>query len=286
MATQLMGHRLSGVRLGRQQRWLLVSAPTPQALLGYVLEHPDRAVRESLRRVAGDLELLGLVSVEKVRARVRARDPRRETPIFHDDRFWTRRDPAQVRLVRRNAVWQTPFGFEIFLRYRRELESGRAIRWDPDVVEVAEKVAARTTVDLETRRVFAAERAGELRDSERVQAFDRDLLEPLRPEEVRTASDAERNLAVAVVARDTRSLSGVERYAEARDLFLTKPLEDLRQLEVQVPRTPAAAPTRSERARRVRLSPLGVPVDPRIQSRRGVPPARLADPEPVEDREG
>ena len=73
---------------------------------------------------------------------VRARDPRRERLLFLDGRFYRRTDPSRAHAVRRNVIWKSPFGFEIVLRYRRQLEAGTPIRWDARTVKRAHPAVA------------------------------------------------------------------------------------------------------------------------------------------------
>ena len=138
---KLPPHSLFNVQLGRNERWLLRTAASPTALFGYVIDAPDRSTREGLRRAAKKLRLRQPVVVRRMRVYTRARDPRREGLIYQSGRFWTRPDASRAHAVRRNVVWRSEFGEQILRRYRFELTHKRPIRWDPDSVALAHRVA-------------------------------------------------------------------------------------------------------------------------------------------------
>jgi len=142
-----MDHPLYGVRLGKMERKLLSLAPTPDAIYGYVIDDPDRSIREQLRRAAVKLERVGLLERLSVGVYVRARDVRREGLRFSKGRFWRYVDATRAHAVRRNVVWKSPFGFEISILYRAQLEAGAPIRWDARSVRNAKSRAASKSMD-------------------------------------------------------------------------------------------------------------------------------------------
>jgi hypothetical protein len=140
-------HPLYGVRLGKMERFLLSRAPTSDAMFGYVIDDADRSIREQLRRAAVKLERVGLVERLSLGVHVRARDVRREGLRFSKGRFWRYVDPTRAHAVRRNVVWKSPFGLEIYLLYRAQLEAGSPIRWDERSVRNAKSRAAYKSMD-------------------------------------------------------------------------------------------------------------------------------------------
>jgi hypothetical protein len=62
--------------------------------------------------------------------------------------------------VRRVVIWCTPFGDAIRRFYERELYGGRSIRWDDELVRMAERTAARNGVDIALRETWLQEQRG------------------------------------------------------------------------------------------------------------------------------
>jgi hypothetical protein len=97
---------LRGVRLGRWERHLLLSAPPPGSgkpgtITGmFHVTGPTRAERQAKFRAARKLEDLGLVHYAK-----------------------------QLRAERGVYIELAPLGAVVVKRYRRELQEGRRIRW-------------------------------------------------------------------------------------------------------------------------------------------------------------
>jgi hypothetical protein len=152
-------HRLSGVRLGKVERWLLINASSPDRHFGLVLDArgQSRSAQEAVLRGARKLARVGLLEVERVATWISVRDPRRLEPKYRDGAFYRWDDPTRSRLVWRLAVWLSQFGFQVSIRYRTELMEGRPIRWDPEEVRHVEKVAAARWVDHRRSRLIALE---------------------------------------------------------------------------------------------------------------------------------
>jgi hypothetical protein len=130
---------------------------------------------------------------------VRARDPRRESLLFLDGRFYRRTDPSRAHAVRRNVVWQSPFGFEIVQRYWPQLEAGTPIRWDARTVKRAHSQAEEHWINRDVREVEIAAREEDERDAVILAHVREPNLEVVTPGEVVTKRDRERwELAVAV----------------------------------------------------------------------------------------
>jgi hypothetical protein len=99
--------QLRGVRLGRWERHLLLTAPPPgsqereNAITGLMhVTGPTRSERQAMFRAARKLKDLGLVLYMK-----------------------------QLADVRGVYIELTPLGAEVVERYERELTGGRRIRW-------------------------------------------------------------------------------------------------------------------------------------------------------------
>lgn len=252
-SVEAKAHRLEGVRLGEMQRWLLLAAPSPEALEGFVLEHPDRSVQETMRAAAARLEQAGLVDRYRVPLYTRARDPRGERLVFRDGAFWTRKDPTRAHAVRRTVIWQSPFGVEIVKRYRRQLESGAAIRWDPRTVRSAFERKAR--VPDQHRRVQLANMEEEARDAVVLADHSRRALTPAVPDDVMASGDTERwELATAVAHDQAPDARPDALWEHALELWRSSSVEELR---AAAPTTPKAKLTAAETFRRRRRSALG-----------------------------
>lgn len=252
--TAAAAHPLRGVRLGKMERWLLLNAPSPEALYGHPLDEADRVIREQLRRASVKLERVGLVKRARMRVYVRARDPRAERLIFRDNGFWSREDPSRAHCVRRNVVWLTPFGFQIRLRYGAQLTSGAPIRWDPRTVRQARECVA--FLDETDRRTQLAYQEEMERDAVILADPERRQLKPAVPAEIETEADLERwKLAVAVARhRDAVARRPEELWEAALHLWSTVGAEALRSEHASIP---SVQDTRSAQFRRRRRTSLG-----------------------------
>ena len=253
-------HPLRGVRLGKMERWLLLHAPGPDALFGLVLDEPDAAVRDQLRRAACKLERVRLLEHERMQVYVRARDPRRERLVLHNGRLWLRTDSTRAHAVRRNVVWQSPFGFELVLRYRPQLATGTAIRWDRrTVMRAFERASVRSR---DHRRVEIAAREEAERDE--VILSDPVLVEPAVPQEVRSSGDLER-WALAVAAAQERIPAGEPPaiWDLARELWAS---QDALSLSAPCPAVTAPRLSAAEQFRRRPRSQLEPPRRARISA--------------------
>jgi hypothetical protein len=144
-----MANRLTGVRLGRHERFLLSHAGSSQGITPLVIDPAEapRSTQQGLLRAAMKLEAAGLIERHQLCKEGRARDPRRERPHFHADRFWTYTDPRRRHYVRRIAIWRTSFGEGIRQEFLVELQLGRPIRWNDRRVARAEAWARRHPPD-------------------------------------------------------------------------------------------------------------------------------------------
>lgn len=129
----LVEQRLKYVRLGKVQRSLLLVAPEPMLSRGLIIDDPakTRSAQNTTLRAAHRLRAAGLIDIERIPVTTRARDPRRERPMYLAGDFWRRRDPTRSHVVFRRAIWLTPLGAAVRRCLRRELESGMPIRWTP-----------------------------------------------------------------------------------------------------------------------------------------------------------
>ena len=144
-----MANRLTGVRLGRHERFLLSHAGSTLGIPPLVIDPAEapRSTQQDLLRAAMKLESAGLIERHPVYKERRARDRRRERPHFHAGRFWTYTDPSRRHYVRRIAIWRTNFGEAILEEFLVELRLGRPIRWNDRRVARAEARARHTTPD-------------------------------------------------------------------------------------------------------------------------------------------
>lgn len=148
-----MANRLSGVRLGRLERQLLLDIPSSESIGGRILDPPGapRSVQQGYLGASRRLAEVGLLDRRIFREPTWASDPRRERPFFNDGCFWLHQDARRRHVRRRVAVWRTPFGDEILLAFRLEFFTGRAIRWSDRRVQDAEQAAARRPREQEHR---------------------------------------------------------------------------------------------------------------------------------------
>jgi len=212
-------HRMSGVRLGKWDRWLLLNAPANEAPRGLWLDDGDRSVKEGRGRSARRLATLGLIDLERARLTVDARYRPGEVLRFDRRGFWRREDSARGQVVRRNVVWLTAFGRQIRLRYALELENGLAIRWDPREVEEAVRGAQGHFRDPFVRYAYLEERERETRDAARARSLDRRRIEVLS-DMVDSVRARERwSTAVAIVHARAEYRNADDAMEQAADLF-------------------------------------------------------------------
>ena len=138
-----MANRLTGVKLGRHERFLLSHAGSSLGITPLVIDPAEapRSTQQDLLRASLKLESAGLIERHPVYKERRARDRRRERPHFHAGRFWTYTDPSRRQYVRRIAIWRTNFGEAIHQEFLVELRLGRPIRWNNRRVARAEERA-------------------------------------------------------------------------------------------------------------------------------------------------
>jgi hypothetical protein len=182
---------------------------------------------------------------------VRARDPRRESLLFLDGRFYRRTDPSRAHAVRRNVVWQSPFGFEIVLRYWPQLEAGTPIRWDARTVKRAHSQAEEHWINRDVREVEIAAREEDERDAVILAHVREPNLEVVTPGEVVTKRDRERwELAVAVAHDREPHVGAGDLWETARGLYASTDLASLRSTAAGLPRRERRRPSRAEEFRR------------------------------------
>ena len=250
-------HLLEGVRLGKMERDLLLRAPPPEALDGLVLDASDPSVREQVRRASVKLERVGLLERAKAQSYVRARDPRRESLLFVEGRFYRHTDRSRAHAVRRNVVWQSAFGAEIVLRYRPQLHAGTAIRWDARTVRRAHAQAAERCIDKSVRYEQIVYREEVERDAVILADVAENDLEVVIPGEVLTNSDRERwELAIAVAHHRDPQLDAGGLWEATRELYATMDQATLMAAAAEIPRAEQRRPSRAEVFRRRRQSPL------------------------------
>jgi hypothetical protein len=144
-----VANRLTGVKLGRHERFLLSHAGSSQGITPLLIDPEEpRSTQQGLLRASLKLESAGLIERQPLYKERRVRDPRRERPHFHAGRFWTYSDPRRRHYVRRIAIWRTSFGEAIHQEFLVELRLGRPIRWTDRRVARAEARARRHTPDL------------------------------------------------------------------------------------------------------------------------------------------
>jgi len=220
-------------------------------MFGLVLDASDRSVREQHRRASAKLERVGLLERATMQLYVRARDPRRESLLFLDGRFYRRTDPSRAHAVRRNVVWKSPFGFEIVLRYRPQLEAGTPIRWDARTVKRAHSQAEEHWINRDIRQVVIDEREEDERDAVILADARKPNLELLTPREVVTERDREQwGLAVAVAHDREPHVGASDLWEMARGLYASTDLASLRAAVAELPRREKRRPSRAEEFRR------------------------------------
>ena len=195
-------HDLRGVRLGAYERWILRNVPSPGETPlpieapGY---HPN--VIDSQRRAANKLERIGLLESERRLERSRAREPRREVPLFWAGAFWERPEKTRRHVIHRRVVWATALGWGVRRACQYELAHGLPIRWTNHLL-------ARVRYYSEGAEVFSRELRAETTEKIRQSVLEErdDPVEPtveVVPAGVRTDADRERwRRAVDVAVRD------------------------------------------------------------------------------------
>jgi hypothetical protein len=128
---------LKGKRLGKVERGILLSAPSPGLTGALILKAPSgrRSEQESVRRAARKLESLRLIRIAKVREGTRAHDPRLHEPIYWEGEFYVPIDKPRRHSVPRLVCWRTVFGNALVGAYREELNDRRSIRWREETYE-------------------------------------------------------------------------------------------------------------------------------------------------------
>jgi hypothetical protein len=226
-----VANRLTGVRLGRHERFLLSHAGSSQGITPLVIDPAEapRSTQQGLLRAALKLESAGLIERHPLYKEGRVRDPRRERPHFHADRFWTYTDPRR-QYVRRIAIWRTSFGEAIHQEFLVELQLAHPIRWDDRRVAGAEAWARRHPRDGGLIRDLVEQQDDRFRDRPLEQEEAREERREYLPPAVRSSEDQQRwLLAVGLARREKRNLgserllqAGLELYGSAR------PSEELR----------------------------------------------------------
>ncbi len=249
-------HSLQGVRLGVMERWVLLHAPEPTALRGLPLEADDRSVREQQRRASNTF----LLEREKVQTYVQARDPRREQLTFRDGEFWRWERGTRRHAVQRTYVWLSPLGWEISRRYRRLLEAGLPVRWDPIIVREVQQAAARNYPSgyfRTERRDYIRELQAEMHDAAAVLGISKVRQQVAYPDGIQSAAERARWRAAALVAHDRATTADAEdAWSLALTLYEDPELEDVAH-ELELRQSAERPLSRAELFRRRRVSPLG-----------------------------
>jgi hypothetical protein len=119
-ATTRAASGLRSKKLGKHERRLLVQAAPPGGPASPIVPPgPSHTDQTATRRAVATLRKAGLIIVAPGTARITADDPEAAAYLRQIDRKY-----AVLRFA-----WRTPFGEEIFKRYRSELESGARLRW-------------------------------------------------------------------------------------------------------------------------------------------------------------
>ena len=124
---------LTGVRLGRHERRLLLAAAVPDAKDGDLVDAltESRAEQSAVSRAARKLEEVGLARLGQ--KKIRAEKPH---PLY--------RGTVQRSTVVRRVAWLTPLGAAIVDRYRVRLEASKPIRWGAHAAECVEAATQET----------------------------------------------------------------------------------------------------------------------------------------------
>jgi hypothetical protein len=212
-------HRLPRTRLGKAERWLLRAAPRVDRLSGFLLSLPNEtpSARASVLRALRKLEKSGLVDVKRLPFKERARDSRRERPLYRNGRFWRHPDQTRRQIVYRPVIWISPLGEGVRKVFARELEHNLSIRWTKSKLKQVGRVAA-------TQRLFnESSRHHWVQAQKGFYADGDETLEPseeARPAAVRTEQDLERwRSATALAVRSHPNAGSEKRWLAARALF-------------------------------------------------------------------
>jgi hypothetical protein len=223
--------RLSGVRLGRVERSLLIEAPGPWRLCGMLIDAPEqtRSAQETYLRAARKLRSCGLVDLADVRQVRRANDPRRAEPFYRAGCFWLRPDSTRRHVVKRKVLWLTSFGEGIKLEYEHELRSGSPIRWTKHKVARAARHAERHPLRWADRVAAIDQMTADLSCADGTEP-DPDGAVEFVPDFVASAEELERwRLAVRSAGAISPQLSSGSLYREACALYASAaPIEELR----------------------------------------------------------
>jgi hypothetical protein len=159
----------------------------------------------------------------------RAHDPRRAEPFYHGGSFWVRADSTRRQMVKRKALWLTPFGEGITVAYERELRSGSRIRWTKGKVAQAERYAEGHPLPWASRAAAIEQMTEDLTREDGVGRVDLDGAVEFLPGFV-SGEDLERwHLAVEAAAAAGPSASSSRLYREASSLYSSsEPIEELR----------------------------------------------------------
>jgi len=145
---------LSGVRLGRHERRVLLSAPGPEDKAVIIAPESDtRAADEALRRAIRKLGASGLVWLDKEPVEVRAQYHKR----IELEKVWGNRwgwETTRRATVRKRSVKLSPLGAAVVNLARADLEGGRPVRWSK---YQADGLAATRRTPVELLEVFAPE---------------------------------------------------------------------------------------------------------------------------------
>jgi hypothetical protein len=211
-----MANRLTGVQLGRHQRFLLSHAGSSQGIPPLVIDpEAPRSTQQGLLRAAMKLESAGLIERHQLYKEQRVRDPRRERPHFHAGRFWTYTDPTRRQYVRRIAIWRTSFGEGICQEFLVELQLGRAIRWDDRRVARAEAWARRHLPDVGLIETVVEQQDDRFQELHLEQEEAREERREYLPPAVQSREDQQRWLLAVVLAKREKPNLGSERLLQA-----------------------------------------------------------------------
>lgn len=215
-----MSHDLSGVRLGRVERALLLQAPPPFVHAGLVIVAPDRrrATQEALLRALGKLERVGLVDAYKLGRTLRAEDPRRARPVLCGRRFLRTPDGCRIHRTKTFVIWASPFGEAICTTFKLELQEGLRIRWDPKKIAAAHRYADAHRVDpyaRSTDRSVIEQRMEEQHDVEEAKPREAFPLDPMDPGQI-----PRWHRCIAEAKKATRSRNSERVWKASTELFL------------------------------------------------------------------
>jgi hypothetical protein len=210
-----VANRLTGVKLGRHERFLLSHAGPSQGITPLLIDpEAPRSTQQGLLRAAMKLEAAGLIERHQVYKEQRVRDPRRERPHFHADRFWTYTDPTRRHYVRRIAIWRTSFGEAIRQHFLVELQLARPIPWNDRRVARAE-VWARHHPDAGLIDTLVEQHDDRFRERHPEEEEAREERREYLPPAVRSREDQRRWLLAVGLAKREKPNLGSERLLRA-----------------------------------------------------------------------